>query len=503
MMKQRIYLFLGLLTLSSDFFYTDVALAQRNKEPKKDRKYINLVVGLDENVKMPYMPRKYTFKGNFKRFTSVKYLKEFKTLRFSPKRQGSATLTIQDRRGRIVSEFFLTVRKSNLNRVAKEIQSLLSEIDGVTVKIIDNKVIVDGQVLLPKELSRIHTVVEQYGNDRAANFVTLSPVSQRKIAEFIERDINNPQIHVRNVNGKFLLEGMGNASESNRAYQIAQVYFPDVEVIRGDGKVIRRIGSKKYVINLIKPPPPAPKQEKPPDKLIQIMVHFVELNKDYQKSFRFQWQPDIKDGSKLNYSTGGDALGLGGIVGTITGTISNLLPKLNWAKSHGHARVLKSTSVIVKDGKKGEINQLSKIPYQELGEGGTTGTAFVDVGITSTITPSVKGANDNIELEVGFDVSAVSGQLSNGQPIIAKNKIQTTVVVRSRQSAAIGGIVSQTSNTGYNKIPNTSENPLISLLASKDFLRKQSQFVVFVTPVIKSSASSGTERIKRKFRLSQ
>ena len=503
-MKQRIYLFLGLLILSSDFFYTDVALAQRNKEPKKDRKYINLVVGLDENVKMPYMPRKYTFKGNFKRFTSVKYLKEFKTLRFSPKRQGSATLTIQDRRGRIVSEFFLTVRKSNLNRVAKEIQSLLSEIDGVTVKIIDNKVIVDGQVLLPKELSRIHTVVEQYGNDRAANFVTLSPVSQRKIAEFIERDINNPQIHVRNVNGKFLLEGMGNPSESHRAYQIAQVYFPDVEVIRGDGKVIRRIGSKKYVINLIKPPPPAPKQEKPPDKLIQIMVHFVELNKDYQKSFRFQWQPDITDGSQLKYSTGGDALGLGGIVGTITGTISNLLPKLNWAKSHGHARVLKSTSVIVKDGSEGKIKQVSKIPYQELGEGGTTGINFVDVGITSTITPSVKGANDNIELEVGFEVSNVAGTAGAGRPIIAENNMKTTVVVRSRQSAAIGGIVSQTSNTGYNQLPKgASENPLISLLASKAFLKKQSQFVVFVTPVIKSSASSGTERIKRKFRLSQ
>jgi pilus assembly protein CpaC len=76
------------------------------------------------------------------------------------------------------------------------------------------------------------------------------------------------------------------------------------------------------------------------------------------------------------------------------------------------------------------------------------------------------------------------------------------VVVRSGQSAAIGGLISSDTSTGYNKLPaNASTNPLISLYSSKDFRRNQSQFVVFVTPVIKASASAGSENIKRKFRL--
>ena len=508
-MRLKIFSFLFILAFALESLYVlSFANAQKN-EHKKDRKYINLVVGLDENVKIPYMPRKHRFKGNFKRFTSVTYLRSLKTLRFSPKRAGSATLTIQDARGRIVSEFFLTVRKSDLNKVAKEIQMLLSEIDGISVRIINNKVIVDGQVLLPKELSRIHSVVEQYGKEKASNLVTLSPIAQRKIAEFIERDINNPQIHVRNVNGKFLLEGVAdvgspaeNKRERARAEAIAKVYFPDIEVVRGEGKVIKRVASQ-HVINLIrippeeKPPPP----QKPQDKLIQIIVHFVELNKDYQKLFRFQWTPDVRDGTKLEFSA--KSAGLGGIVSSITGTISNLLPKLNWAKSHGHARVLHSASVIVKDRRAGNIVSETNVPYigvQGAANGVATGTQFAPIGIRSKITPSVKGSNDNIELNVEFRVRSLQGTTSSG-PLIGENNINTTVIVRSRQSAAIGGLVSQTSATGYNKLPQNASNPLISLYASKDFQRQQTQFVVFVTPVIKSSASAGSDRIKRKFRL--
>ena len=493
--------------LLSNFISLNLAGAQ-NDETKRERKYINLVVGLDENVEVPNMPRRHQFKGDFKKFTSITYLKDIKALRFSPKRVGSATLTIQDARGRIISEFFLTVRRSDLNKVAKEIQLLLSEIDGITVRIINNKVIVDGQVLLPKELSRIYSVVQQYG-DKASNLVTLSPIAQRKIAEYIERDINNPQIHVRTVNGKFLLEGIAdvgsateNLRERSRAEAIAKVYFPDIEVVRGEGKVIRRLASSP-VINLIripseqKPPP----REKPPDKLIQIIVHFVELQKDYSKFFRFDWTPQVEDKTKYQFRTQSSS-GLGGIVGAISGTISNLLPKLNWAKEHGHARVLHSASVIVKDKSPGIINSTTKIPFinvQAAGGGGVVaGTDFVDAGIWSEITPKVVGANDNIELNVTFRVSTPG---SGSPPRISTNEIKTLVVVRSRESAAIGGLVTQNSGTNYNKQPDSGGNVLISLYASKDFRKDQTQFVVFVTPVIKASASSGTDRIKRKFRL--
>ena len=118
------------------------------------------------------------------------------------------------------------------------------------------------------------------------------------------------------------------------------------------------------------------------------------------------------------------------------------------------------------------------------------------------ITPKVIGSkSDSIELKVDFALKSLLGLTDKG-PIVSNSAIQTSIVVRSGKSAAIGGLVSNTTGKDYNKLPkNVGDNPLISLYASKSFRRNQSQFVVFITPIIKSSASAGADRIKRKFRI--
>ena len=187
---------------------------------------------------------------------------------------------------------------------------------------------------------------------------------------------------------------------------------------------------------------------------------------------------------------------------TITGTISNLLPKLNWAKEHGHARVLQSSSLIVQDGNPGIINSISRLPYQIVNAEGQPSTNFEETGIRTNITPQILGArSDSVQLKLNFAVKSLVSYTDAG-PLTSSREIQTVIVVRSGASAAVGGLITNDSGTNYNKLPpNASRNPIISLYASKDFRRNQSQFVVFVTPIIKSSASAGSEKIKRKFRL--
>ena len=192
--------------------------------------------------------------------------------------------------------------------------------------------------------------------------------------------------------------------------------------------------------------------------------------------------------------------GPGGVISEITGTISNLLPKLNWAKSHGHARVLESTSLIVQDGRTGILNAYSDMPYQIITKDGPS-TGFKPVGIASKVTPVILGErSDTINLDINFKIDSFIGVDAAG-PRTSTNQIETAITVRSGQSAAIGGLIRSSSSTGYNRPDNVPRSPLISLYASKDFQRNQSQFVVFITPIIKSSASAGSEKIKKKFRL--
>lgn len=464
----------------------------------KESRQLDLYVGIYSDVPIPNAPSNIELKGTFRDLTRVEHNQASQVMRFNPKKEGTGTVIVTNAgTGEVIYEFTISVKKTDLKRVAREIQSLLENIEGINIKILNNKVIVDGQILLPTDMKRIHSVVKQFG-DLATSLVTLSPMAQNKIAQFIEKKINNPEIHVTATNQKFILEGIANSKEErDRAEILAKMYVPDVIVDEAvaDKKVLER--KADVVINLISVRPPA---EPEPEKIIQMVVHYVELQKDYIKGFRFQWTPDVGDGSSLQFSTGGNSPG--GVMATLTGTISNLLPKLNWAKEHGAARVLQSSSIIVEDGKTGVLNSITRLPYQVVNAQGQPSTNFEETGLRTNITPKVMGArSDSVKLAINFSVKSLLSYSDQG-PLTAAREIQTTIHVRSGKSAAIGGLITSDSATNYNKLPaNVSRNPIISLYASKDFRKNQSQFVVFVTPIIKSSASAGSENIKRKFRV--
>jgi len=465
----------------------------------RSRQFLNLTVGIDQDVKLPPLPANVEFGGTFRKHLNASISRELNVLRFSPKEEGSTVLTIIDKKSKkVVAEYNIAIKKSRLDGIANEIRALLGDVEGISIKVVNNRVVVDGQVLLPKDLSRVYTVIQQFG-DQAASLVTLSPLALKKITEYIARDINNPEIEVRAVNEKIILQGYANSEEEkNRAEIIAKMYMPDMVVDPAEAKELikKRKPANDGVINLIniKEAPAAP-----PPKMVQLVVHYVELKKDYSKSFRFEWRPGIADQTQVNFRTGESSSSL---VSTIAGTINNFIPKLNWAKQHGYARVLESTSLIVQDGKRGEIRQVTKQPYAVIGMQGVQGTAFADVGIVSIITPTIMGdKSGSVNLEMQFSISTMLGTVQNGAPITSENVINSQVTVRDRQSAAVGGLIKNASSTGFNRNPAGATNPIIDLYASKDFQRDQSQFVVFITPVIKTSASQGSEQIKKKFRL--
>lgn len=473
------------------------------KKSKRSRKFVSLTVGVEQDEKLPIKMKRLgreNLKGIFRSLVDVQFSEEINTLRFTPKREGIGTLTVVDGKGRVLAEYRLEVRKSRLDGIARELKSLLGDIEGITIKIVNNKVIIDGQIVIPKDMYRIHTVVKQYG-DQVSSIVTLSPIAQKRIAEFIEKDIQNPEVRVRALNDKFILEGSVNSDdEKNKAEIIAKAYVQPtyMEPAITDGVVRAPRPANDGIINLITVRPAAPP---PPSKIIQLVVHYVELKKDYQRGFRFQFMPNLQDQSQLTFMAGETQNTDSGW--TITGIIDNLLPKLNWSKQHGYARILESTSLIVQDGKRGILNSVREIPYTTAsGDQGVPVTAFKDVGIATSITPIILGErSDSLSLAMEFDISSLVG-LTDAGPLTSRNKITSDIVVRSGQSAAVGGLISNRATTDYNKLPKgVAENPIISLYASKSFQRDQSQFVVFVTPIIKSSASSGSEKIKRKFRL--
>ena len=463
---------------------------------------ILLYVGIQYDHTLPkeLKGKKLKFEGPYKRYTGLKHNSATGTLRFTPRKPGISALNIKSPSGQILKKLTLKVQKSDLQQTATEIQSLLRNVDGIQIKILNNRVIIDGEIVVPRDMKRIHEVVNEY-RGKATSFVTLSPLAQNKVAKFIEKEIGNPNITVRAVNMTLILEGfVDDKGERKRAEEMALLYLPDKisDLAVKQGKVMQ--AQKIPILNYIKV------REKKTDgrkKLIQLIVHYVELNKDYADSFRFQWTPGIADKTKFTFTSGlGGALG--NTVGMLAGTINNFLPKLNWAKSFGFARILHSANVITEEDKPASIVANKQVPYQVTSNQGQQVVAVAESGITMNLTPKVVGPRgDSVQLsQVQFQVSNIVGTAGT-RPITTNRTLSTSIHVQNGLSAVMGGIISNKTFTDYNKAPPNSGNtpPLFSFLASKNFNRSQSQFVVFVTPIIKTSASSGVKRIKRKFKI--
>jgi pilus assembly protein CpaC len=83
---------------------------------------------------------------------------------------------------------------------------------------------------------------------------------------------------------------------------------------------------------------------------------------------------------------------------------------------------------------------------------------------------------------------------------VTTNSVTTTISVRDRQSAAFAGIIKKKGVNEFGGTPGVAD-AIVSFNSKKKYDKTSSNFVVFVTPIIKSSASAGVDQVKKKFRL--
>jgi pilus assembly protein CpaC len=189
---------------------------------------------------------------------------------------------------------------------------------------------------------------------------------------------------------------------------------------------------------------------------------------------------------------------------TLAATISNLFPKLNAARSAGYARVVQSGMVVTKDKETANINKKTDIPYA-VGTGDFTRPATASVGFSMEVTPKIL-EQEKVEMGIGIDVNLQAATSTSNTPISTTNKVKTTVVIKSKESAAIGGIVQNQSTTAYDKddpdppAEGTTSRALFRIIRSKNHQISRNQYVMFLTPEIVESATAGTEEIRKKFR---
>jgi pilus assembly protein CpaC len=436
---------------------------------------------------------------------SVKVDRARKELTLKGIKQGETSLTIRDSSGEIKKTYIVRVTATGKSKIVSEIRELIGDVEGLEIGIKGDKVYVGGEIVVPSDIGRVSIVLDTY--PEVLRLVELSPQTQRVIArKMMDELFKNglKEVTVRIVNKTFWIEGVvSSKAKETLALDIVKAYLPDKLESLAFGKDRVASAQRSSIISFLainekKDPPPAP-------KLVKITSQFVELTKDYSRLFGFKWAPLMGESSgSISF---GQSQETGGVSArgnnTLAATISNLFPKLNSVKNAGYARIVQSGMVVVKDTVRGTISKNQRIPFA-IGTGDFTRASEATITFNMGVTPTIL-EEEKVDMNLTIDVTLPTGTGANSVPVTTTNNIATNVVVKSKESAVIGGIVQTSSTTAYDKDDpappaNQQAAPLFRLIRSKNYRTSKSQYVIFVTPELIESASAGTEEIRKKFR---
>jgi len=463
-------------------------------------KPVEVILGIDKIDKLDFAPNTQVQIGN-ESLLRITMIPQKREITFTGLKPGKTSVTLRNSVGDIKAKYLITITANDQSRLVKELKDFIGDVEGLEIGVKGETVYVGGNIIVPNDIGRVVKVLSQAKFESVLFLVELSPQTERLVARKMQEEIQKnqlPNVTVRVVNHTYWVEGIVTSEgQKRRAEEIAKAFYPDriASLAERTDQVIQ--AQKPAIQNFIQvneksQPPPVP-------KLLKITAQFVELTKDYSKAFGFKWTPLLSNGA------GSISIGKtnnGGVTtrsdGTLSGTISNLFPKLNSAKQAGYARVVQSGVLVVKDNTTGKISKDDTRRFS-LGAGEFQQASSATARFSVEVLPQIL-QEEKINMKIGVNVSTNVGQ---DPPATQSNNISTEIVVKSKESAVVGGIVVDKSSTDYDKLPPDEvegANPLFNFIRSKSYTNSKTQFVVFVTPVIIESASTGADEIKRKFR---
>lgn len=189
--------------------------------------------------------------------------------------------------------------------------------------------------------------------------------------------------------------------------------------------------------------------------------------------------------------------GAGGALGMTLGSLSgavNINLRLSAMEEIGHVRSIAAPKITTLDNTEAKISQGVEIPYPQSSAQGNT-VIMKQAVLSLSVTPHV--TNDNmvqLKIEVTKDEPDETHKGADGSLGIAKKAAKTEMLVKSGDTAVIGGIYKRQSTLLYKKIPWFADLPIFGWLFKNQYKKDtRSELLIFITPrVLNRSGVSGS-----------
>ncbi len=201
---------------------------------------------------------------------------------------------------------------------------------------------------------------------------------------------------------------------------------------------------------------------------------------------------------------GGDQLFGARDSGTVLGVGTDIYALIDFLEKTTDAKILNQQTLWTKDNKEASFFKGSEVAFlagttQAANIGTTQNITFEKVGMELRARPSIT-PEDKVDMVVNVQISQLTADLVNSQPVRSKMNTTTNMIVDNKQTLLLGGILFQKDSKVERKLPGFGDLPLIGgLFRHNQVIQTNSELLVFMTPhVIDESAEVLPEAVIEK-----
>ncbi len=377
--------------------------------------------------------------------------------------EGKTTLLVWKTSGQRVS-YLLSVRKQDPNEIISEIKKLLGEIEGVNVRMVGDRIYLDGQAYTQADADRIDQVVGLYANVKS--FVKIAPNAKKLVAQnlnaaFQKAGLKNVAANV--VGSTIFLEG---SVESQQDLQKAEL-------------ITKAIGEKveNLLVVGIK-------------RMILSEVQFVEIRRKGSDRYGIRYPTDITGTAQASVNIAKELFPGNFASGDMSIPMNGKSQfSIGFQMNDGYGRLLAQPKLVCASGEKAEFTAGGEVPIPLITNNQFT-VEYKPYGVILKLRPTAD-RNGNIQTEIEAEVSEVDPSVSvsvggsASVPGFITRKVKTNVTVRHGETIVLSGVFAHGETKSVSKLPGLGHIPIIGeLFKNRSFDSEKRELVIFVTPRI-------------------
>lgn len=381
--------------------------------------------------------------------------------------EGRTTLLIWRAGGQRLS-YMINVRAQDPKEIVNEIRVLLGDIEGVSIRIVGDRIYIEGETYTTEDFDRVDRVVKLFKN--VISFVRPSSTAAKSSARNLSRaftDNGLKSILVNVVGNTIFLEGTVESPEDLKKAEL---------VVKAMGQQVENlitVGIKRLVL---------------------VEVQVVEIRRSDDLGFGITYPTNIRttDGARLlvnheyfnppmqgmppNQTLIQGELNLRGDMG------------LRMRFDSGYGRLLSQPKLVCASGEEADFTVGGEVPIIMQNLGMTT-VEWKPFGVILKLTPNAD-RHGNIQTAMEVEVSDVDRSLTvrlgNIEvPGFRTRKVKTNVTVKHGETIVLSGLFNYDQQKNVSKVPLLGHIPLLGeLFKSREFIERKNEIAIFVTPKI-------------------